>query len=301
MNSEKRIRLRKDNIKRSTGEKVIYSIMFTIFALYSLSMLYMLFWMITNSFKPFVEYNLDLANGKAFDLPNTWRFQNYIDVFKMIRTPGGITLLDMIWNNIWQFLLPLPISIVISTWYPYVISRFKFKGRRIIYAVVMFRMIIPIVGTGGAWFKLYHDLGLYNNPLFFVVGALGSGGTTFLLYYGFFKNLPHEYAEAVYIDGGGEFTVFFKIMLPQAIPMITVLLINSFIASWNDAMTTLLYMPSYLTISAGMYSVQNTLLRTGKTSIYYAGLVTAMIPMLVVFLLFSNKMMTSLSVGGLKG
>ncbi|MBQ9481297.1 MAG: carbohydrate ABC transporter permease [Clostridia bacterium] len=210
-------------------------------------------------------------------------------------------MVDMIWNNIWQFLLPLPLSVLLGTWYPYVISRFKFRGRNIIYAVIMFRMIIPIVGTGGAWFKLYQDLGLYNNPLFFIVGSLGSGGTTFLLYYGFFKNLPMSYAEAVYIDGGGEFTVFFKIMLPQAIPMITVLLVNAFIASWNDAMTSLLYMPSYLTISAGMYSVQNTLLRTGKTSIYYAGLVTAMIPMLLVFLVFSNKMMTSLSVGGLKG
>ena len=295
------VKIPKEKIRRSKGERVIYSFVFAIFAIYAIMILYLMFWMITNSFKPFVEYALDIVNGRAFDLPDVWRWKNYAEVYSLIRTPGGITFPEMIWNNIWPFLLASPINVVTTTWFAYVISRFKFPGRNAIYAVIMFTMIIPIVGTGGAYFKLYDDLNLYNNPLFYVVGSIGWGGTNFLLYYGFFKSVSQSYAEAVYIDGGGEFTVFFKIILPQAVPMITVLLINSFIASWNDAMTTLLYMPSYLTISAGMYSVQNTLHRTGKTSLYYAGLVTTMIPMLIIFIAFSDKIMTNLSVGGLKG
>ena len=161
----KDLKYRKEKVRRSSGEKVIYSLFFIIFAIYSAAILYMLFWMITNSFKPFVEYNLDLVFGRAFDLPDTWRFQNYTDVYKMIKTPGGITLVEMFWNNIWQFFLPLPTGLIIGTMYPYVISRFKFRGRSVMYAVIMFRMIIPIVGTGGAYFKLYQDLGLYNNHL----------------------------------------------------------------------------------------------------------------------------------------
>ena len=291
----------REKIIRSTGEYVIYSFVFVLFAMYALAIGYLLFWMITNSFKPFVEYTLDIVNGRAFDLPDIWRWKNYVEVYSLIRTPGGITFVDMLWNNIWPFFLASPINIITTTWFAYLISRYRFPGRNVMYAVIMFTMIIPIVGTGGAYFKLYNDLGIYNTPWFYVVGSVGWGGTTFMLYYGFFKNIPYSYTEAVYIDGGNDFVAFFKVVLPQATPMITVLLINSFIASWNDAMSTLLYMPSYLTISAGMYSVQNTLLRTGKTSLYYAGLVTTMIPMLVVFLVFSDKMMTSLSIGGLKG
>ena len=89
------------------------------------------------------------------------------------------------------------------------------------------------MGTAGATFKLVSDMGIYDTPLFVVVTSLSGFGVNFLMMYGFFNSISWSYAEAVFIDGGGHFTVFFKIMLPLAfMPMLTIAII-SFIGCWN--------------------------------------------------------------------
>lgn len=295
---EKKVR---EKIIRTGGEKIVFGIVFALFMIYSISMLYPIFWMIVNSFKDYTEFTLDIYMGKVFDLPDKWLFKNYITVFSMIKTPDGIGLIEMLFNNIWQACLPLITGTICSTYFAYVMSRFEFRGRNLLYAVVIFTFTIPVIGNGGAAFKLISDLGLYNNPLYYIINTLGFGGMGFMIYYGFFKNIPYSYAEAVYIDGGGEYTVFFKIILPQATPIITALCVGSFIGSWNDYLTPLLYMPSYPSLASGMYLVKNTLLRSGRTSIYYAGLVATTIPVIIMFLCFSDTIMNNMSIGGLKG
>ena len=118
--------------------------------------------------------------------------------------------------------------------------------------------------------------------------------------YGIFKNISWSYAEAVFIDGGGHFTVFFKIMLPQALPAITVLLIDNAIDLWNESHTFIMYLPSTPTLATGMYYAKGEITRFGYP-LYYAGLVMTIIPPVLVFIRFSDFMMRSLSIGGLKG
>ena len=286
---------------RSKVEKIFYGFMFVLFALYGITMLYPFVWTFLSSVKPFAEYQLDMMHGRAFALPKTWRFQNYVDAFSMIETSDGVNFLGMLFNNIWQAVLPLFLGTLTQTLFAYVMSRFEFKGRGLIYAVIIFTMTIPIMGSNGAYFKLICDLGLYDNPLLKIATSVGFGGMGFLVYYGFFKNVPYSYAEAVYMDGGGEFTVFFRVILPQAKPIIVMFTIQSLIGNWNDYMGPLLYLPSYPTVASGMYLVRVTLIRTGKNSIYYAGLLVTTIPSLVLFISFSDLIMENMSIGGLKG
>ena len=126
-------------------------------------------------------------------------------------------------------------------------------------------------------------------------------GFNFIVLYGFFANVSWSYAEAVFIDGGGHATVFFKIMLPQAFPPMMTLAIMSFIGCWNDYMTTLLYMPDYPTLASGIYKIQTTMKRDGHYPLYFAGLVIATIPVIVIYSLFSDMIMKNFTVGGLKG
>ena len=287
--------------KRTKGERAVYVVVFILCLIYMISMIYPFLWMFVNSLKPFVDYTLDMSAGRAFAFPKTWRFENYSEVFSMIQTADGTNFFSMIFNSVWQALVPIFVGTLTGTWFAYVMSRFRFPGRNILYGVIIFTMTVPVVGNSGAYFKLISDFGVYNSPLFSAVTAVGFGGMGFMVYYGFFKNVPQSYAEAVYIDGGGEFTVFFRIILPQAKPMIIALVINSFIGQWNDYMTPLLYLPSYSTIASGMYLVKNSLIRTGKNPLYYAGLLTTMIPVVAVFFCFSDTIMESMTIGGLKG
>ena len=119
--------------------------------------------------------------------------------------------------------------------------------------------------------------------------------------YGFFKNVSWSYAEAVFIDGGGHYTVFFKIMLPQALGPIATLFIMSFIGNWNDYMSVIMYLPSYQTLASGLYTYRAVQTRSVNFPEYFAGLLVSMLPILLLFSLFSDVIMKNMSVGGLKG
>lgn len=293
------LRKKKSNrIKRSRMEQVIFCIAGCFLFVYAVSLVVPMLWLLMSSLKDFADYTLDLTAGHPFRLPTEWRFDNYSEAFEMM-TVENTSFLGMVFNSLWQSIPPLAINTVISMSFAYTLAKFEFPGRNLIYSGIIAIMVIPIMTGGGALFKLYRDTGLYDNPLMYLVGAFGWGN--FLYNYSFFKNVSGSYAEAVYIDGGGEFTAFFKVVFPQALSLILAMGVLGFISAWNNYLDVLLYMPSYPSVSSGLYILKNTFLRQGKDTIYYAGSVIAMIPTLVLFGLFSDKIMTNMSIGGLKG
>lgn len=285
-------------IKRTKGESIIFFIVGVIFFVYAITFIVPCLWMVMSSFKNFVDYTLDLTAGTPFKLPETWVWQNYVDAFEMMEVEGT-NFIGMIFNTLWQTFLPMGIAIIVSTAFAYTVSSMPFKGRNFLYGLVVTIMIMPIMTSGGATFKLYRILGIYDTPFAFLTGCFGFGN--FFYYYAFFKGVSRSYAEAVYIDGGGEFSAFFKVILPQAASMIGVFCILGFISGWNSYMDVLLYLPSYPSVGSGLYIMKNTFLRTGKDPIYFAGSTVAMLPTLLMFCTFSDKIMTSVSIGGLKG
>lgn len=294
----KRLKRVSPTIKRTKGEQIVFFVAWVLFFAYAATLIVPTLWMVMSSFKNFADYTLDLTAGEPFKLPTTWVWQNYVDAFQIMEVEGT-NFLGMIFNSLWQSLMPIAISIIVSTAFAYTVARFEFPGRNAIYTLIITVMVMPIMTGSGATFKLYRTLGLYDSPMMSVVSALGWGN--FLYYYAFFKSVSRHYSEAVYIDGGGEFSAFFKVVLPQAVPLITALAVMSFIARWNDYMSILLYLPSYPSVGSGLYIVKNTFLRTGKDPIYYAGSTIAMIPTLAIFVAFSDKIMSNMSIGGLKG
>jgi len=127
-----------------------------------------------------------------------------------------------------------------------------------------------------------------------------------LIFFGIFKGISWDYAEAVFVDGGGNFTAFLRVMLPQAMPAISAMMVSSFIMHWNEYSQFLLYMPSTPPVAAGLYKVKEFATRSdplgrGGKPVYYAGLVMTMIPVLILYGIMAEKMMKNLSIGGLKG
>ena len=251
-----------------------------------------------SSFKHFADYQLDLTDGQPFKLPTQWMWENYRDAFEMMEV-DGTSYVGMVFNSLWQSTLPIAVQVFFSASFAYTVARFEFPGRTFLYGLVITIMVLPIMSGNGAGFKLAVNLGLYDNPLKLIVDATGWG--SFLYYYAFFKSVSKSYSEAVYIDGGGEFSTFFNIILPQAIPLITAMSVMSFIGRWNDYMTILLYLPSYPSIGSGLYILKSSFLRTGKDPVYYAGSTIALMPTLIVFIACSDKIMSNMSMGGLKG
>jgi ABC-type glycerol-3-phosphate transport system permease component len=234
-----------------------------------------------------------------WELPKKWQWQNYIDVFKLLEVKQT-NMIGMIGNTLWWVFGATFLSIFSVTLVAYAVTRYRFPGRNVIYAVIIFTMTIPIIGSTGSTLKLLSDLHIYNTPLFLLTACSGFG-FNFMILYGFFKSLPWSFAEAVFIDGGSDFTAFFRIMLPQAKSAIFTLVIMAWIGAWNDYTTALLYLPDFPTIASGLYRVQDKAIKSGDIPVYYAGLVLSIIPVIVLFSCCSDTIMKNFTLGGLKG
>ena len=291
--------------KRDPLAKVLFAVVFVIFAVYSVTLIFPFVFLLINAFKGSLEYINHLNAGTLLKFPKNWLFQNFVTAFtgmKMVNTLGDyIYLPTMFFNSIWISVLTVFCGLAASAIVAYPLSKYRFKLRGFIYGICIFNMTIPIIGSSGSMFKLCIDMGIYNTPFYIILTGFGGFGFNFLILYGFFSNLSWSYAEAVFIDGGGHWTAFFRIMLPQAWPPIMTLAIMSFIGCWNDYMTTLLYMPDFPTLASGIYSIQKSMTRNGNYPQYFAGLLVSIIPVIILYAAFSDMIMKNFTVGGLKG
>lgn len=282
---------------RSGAERVGFTIAFILLVLQTLSMLVVVWWLLIASLKTPDEYFF----GKQFAFPAVPQFHNYVDAFKGLSV-DGVNFFEMILNTLWYTAIATLMGIAMPCITGYCVSKFNFKGRNLIYSIAVINLMIPVVGTTAANMRFLNTIHIFDTPIY-AIWANSSGFTgTFLIYYGFFKSVSSAYMEAAEIDGANHFVIFFRIILPQAIPVLTTYAITLSITHWNDYQNILMFLPSYPTLSAGLYRYGELIgKRSGNFPMYYAALVVAIIPTIVLFACCSQKVMQSLSIGGLKG
>ena len=282
--------------RKTKGEKVLYIVVFLVFLIQSLTLLTPVLWMMMSSFKGALEY----IGGDKFALPEEWLWDNYLKAFEMLNV-GDTDFFGMTFNSLWYTGIATALGVFMPALTGYVMAKYQFPGKSAIFSVAIVSMIIPIVGSTASRMQIVATMGLYDTPLYAVVTFLGGFGGSFLVFYGFFKALSWSYAEAVMIDGGGHFTIFFKVMLPQASPILLTYAITGAIANWNEYYTMILFMPSFPTLASGLFQFKDNAVRGTNWPVYYAGLIISVIPTIILFSVFSNRIMTSISIGGLKG
>ena len=175
--------------RKSTAEKIIYTIVFILFAAFALSYLYIFFWGIVASLKTHTENVM-----KPFAFPEVAQWKNFKEVFTLF-TPNNTTFLEMTFNSIFFSVVPAAGGIMFTAMLAYVTTKYKFWGSQIYYYLSFVVMLLPIYSSGGAMFKLIYNLGLMNNYLF-VITAFGGIGASYMYFAAFFKNLSWSYAEA---------------------------------------------------------------------------------------------------------
>ncbi|MDE6504258.1 MAG: carbohydrate ABC transporter permease [Clostridia bacterium] len=269
-------------------------IVFVLFALYVFTLFFALLWAINASLKSQVEFNQDVNS-----LPKEWLFSNYITAFTAVNA-NETNMFGMFWNSIWYSCGGALLTVFTSSVTSYVVAKYKFPGRNVIYAIAIITMMIPIVGSFPSQYRVYDTLKIIDSPLILITAAAGFG-FEFIVLFSFFRTLSWTYAEAGFIDGASHLKVFFRVMLPQALPVIGSLFIVAVVNRWNDYMFPTLFMQSYPTLSSGLYIFQLEMTRGINYPVLFAGLIISVIPVIVLFVCFQNTMMESMSVGGIKG
>ena len=284
---------------RTKGEKkpharrkpsVAFIVVFILFVLYSITLIYPYLWAIMTTFK----YDWDYNNNRVW-FPQEWTFSNYADAFVEL-SAAGRSLITMLFNSAWYSVGGTLVAIASSTVSAYVVAKYRFPGRGIVYGIAIVTMTLPIIGALPSQYTMYGKLGILDTPFYLIAMANGLG-FNFMILYGFFKSLPWSYVEAAYLDGAGHFRTFISVMLPQAASVIASLGIVAFISTWNDYMNPILFLESYPTMSMGLYVYQQGI----DIPVLFAGVIMSTVPVLTLFVIFQNSIMSLTLGGGLKG
>lgn len=275
-----------------------------ILSCYVISLVVPFFWGILTSLKG--KYEL---RSNVFGLPQDWLFSNYVTAFNaytMKITYGAtftwVYLEEMLLNS---FLHSIGCS-VIKTFcvciVAYVTAKFShFIFSKFLNTLVLILMMIPIVGSLPSELALARALGLYDHIWGLWLMAFNFLGMHYFVFSAMFSNIPKDYADAAYIDGASEWQVLGKIMLPMARNTFFVIVLLNFIGYWNDYSTALLYLPSHPTLALGLHSFStSTDNELASVPMKLTGCMILLLPILTLFLIFHDKMIGKISIGGLK-
>ncbi len=303
---------RKNHARKSLSERIVFVAAFIILVLYAAFVLYFFAFGLniallgdqaafTDALNSGTLINFDFSRMKLDALLNS--FRALPEAMQSIDSSyEGLTFFTLVWNSIWRTVLYSGLSIFSSAIVCYILVFYRSRLTKFLYNLGLFVSIIPVYGTAAATFALYTDFmgfDLRNNPILIIITSVALYGGYFFYMYSFFKSLSWEYAEAAFVDGANHYKVFFKIMLPMALPSIAALFIMSFITGWNDYESTMLYMGGRPNLSYAVYFIGEY--NPGDVPAYMAGVIISLIPMLVLFSLFQNTIMEKVHLGGLKG
>ena len=282
-------------MKRSFAERILFAAVFLFFAFHAFLLIYPVAWGLLSSLKDINGYYDNRFGLPALPL----KFRNYPDAIAQI-TNGGISFLEMFWNSLWFSAGSAIINMEFVSAYAYVLNKYKFKGRNFLYGLCLFIMSVPLGASFVSTYRIYHTLHLANSYLILFT-ATSVYGMNLMLFHSYYSNISDSYKEAAQMDGANFYQIYFKAMHPQAIPLALTLGIMQFIAHWNDYMSPLLYLSKMPTLATGLYRYQTMIGRHANYPVLFAGLFMCLIPILVIFLFFSDRMMANINVGGLKG
>lgn len=264
-----------------------------ILIIYSIIVIFPLVWIFSSSLKSSMEI---FANVWA--LPKGIKWENYVNAW--IEAGIGKYFINSLFVTTTSVFFILLLSAMVA----YVLTRFRFLGNSFVFYYFLGGLMIPTFLGIVPLFLLLKDLHLLDNfiGLILVYIAYSLPFSIFILT-PFFKSLPHELAEAAIIDGCSDFAVFWRIMLPLAKPGLITVGIFNFLGIWNEYILALVIISSgeLRTLPLGianLYMVQHYQADWGTL---FAGLTIVMVPTLIVYIVFSKKLTSGITLGALKG
>ncbi|CTQ46853.1 carbohydrate ABC transporter permease [Roseibium aggregatum] len=228
-------------------------------------------------------------------IPDEFNLTSYIDVL------FDTKLLNWYWNSIGTSVIITLVVIVSGMMCAYAISQMRFPGRRLLYGVVLASFMVPSQALVVTQFILMNDMGLINTWAGIILPQL-IVPVVIIVYKQFFDAVPKEMREAVVLDGGGDYTLLFRIYLPLNWGITTALAIITFIMAWNQFLWPFLVITTenQMTIPVGITQVNDAF------GVYYARLMSVALlgamPVAVAYLIFQKKVTEAVMISsGVKG
>jgi ABC-type glycerol-3-phosphate transport system permease component len=286
----------KSSAVRSTSSKIINFITQIFLIFVALLTLYPILYVIFGSFKG----NQELLLGGINLLPEKFVVSNYTQAWTMANF-GTYTF-----NSIVMSISIMLLTLFICSMSAYCLARKKFFGSNLFYGMLLMFMFINVGSVSlRPLFELSVKVGM-NKSLISVIliSAGGAQAANIFLIRGFMSTVPKELDEAAKIDGCSFFKIYYKIMLPVLKPILATVGLLSFRSGWNEYILPLIFTMSnekLRPLTVGVVQLRNAGDGAAAWNIMFAGSTIAIVPIILIYMLFSKHFMQGMTAGAVKG
>mgnify|MGYP000855950903 FL=1 len=232
------------------------------------------------------------------------RYQNYFETLQGpeattgLSAPGFFTYLK---NSFIISILAVLGQLLTASFAAYGFSRINFKGRDFLFILLLATLMVPAQVTLVPLFAIYKNLGWINTFLPLIVPHFTAGAFNVFLLRQYMLTLPKELDESALIDGCSRLKIFYKIIIPNCIPVLIVVGLFTFIATWQDVMGPLMYLdnPELRTVQLGLEYFRSPYI--DNRHLILTGAVISMLPIAIIFIIFQRFIMSGIATTGLKG
>lgn len=266
------------------------AIVVLILSLGAVTMIFPFIWMLLSSFKG----QMELLRMPPTFWPERFRWENYREIFEVM------PFFKYFANSIVTALLNTFVGILTSALAGYVFAKYRFKGKELVFWIMIACMMIPYDTLIIPLYKIMVKMHWTNTYLVLTVPFFVNIFGLFMMRQ-FMESIPNDYIEAAEIDGCGQYKTFFRVIFPMVKPAVAALVIFIFMGSYNSFLWPLINVNSreLFTLPIGMASLTTD--KKSEFELLMAASTMAVIPIFAVFCVAQKHFVAGLTMGGVKG
>ena len=258
-------------------------------------MIYPLLWMLSSSFKPSNE----IFASKTF-FPQVFTLENYSIGWKGV---SGYTFGLFFRNSLYVVFMCILGNAICCTMAAYSFAKLDFTFKKILFAAMLGTLMLPFHVTLIPQYILFNKLDWINSYLPFIIPRfLGGNGFFIFLLVQYMRTIPKEIESAAKIDGCGSIGMYFRLMLPLSVPAIITVSILTFIWTWNDFFSQLLYLNSVskFTIAIALRMFVDATSGSSWGAMFSMSILS-LVPLFLAFVFFQKYLIEGITSGAVKG
>lgn len=261
-----------------------------ILAAFAVLCIFPFLWMVSSSFKN----EIDVMEFPIRLIPKNINRNNYTTVWTKSDFPNYYR------NSLFITGTTLFGSLVLSTVAAYGFARLRFRGKKIMFAVYLSTLMVPVQVTLLPKYIYFGQLHLNNTFWALILPGIFSAYNVYLMRQ-YFESIPYELTEAAEIDGAGHFRIFWQICFPLVKAGFVTMLLFQFTWTWNDYINPLIYCnkETLLTLTVGLQRFQQS--QSTHYALIMAGCTLALAPLIIIFLFTQKYYIESFATSGVKG
>ena len=269
-----------------SGWKTVISVMLII---YSLMTVFLVGETIASSFKTKIELVDNLIG-----LPKEPTLANYFTVF--VKEGFG----RYIMNSISLVAISLILLIIVSSMLAYGMAQYTFKGKKFLQAYFLIGLMMPVQLSILPLYLMLSRLKMTNSFLGLALLYAANLSFSFLVFNQFFLQLPQAMIESAHMDGASDMCIFWKIVVPISKPVFSTVGLLQFVTIWNDFFLPMVFLPkkNAHTLTLAIYSYTGNFLKNWDK--IFAAATIALVPILIIYFLFSEQIVAGLTAGSTK-